>query len=69
MFGLSSQPKPVLLSGIQASGRLHFGNYFAAVKPNIELANSGEFAPYIFVADYHALTTVINKEDIKRGTF
>lgn len=69
MFGFSSQPKPVLLSGIQASGRLHFGNYFAVVKPNIELANSGEFTPYVFIADYHALTTVKNKEDLKRATY
>jgi tryptophanyl-tRNA synthetase len=68
MFGFSSQPKPVLLSGIQASGRLHFGNYFAVVKPNIELANSGEFVPYVFIADYHALTTVKNAEDLKRAT-
>lgn len=74
MFGLSSQPasqspKKVLLSGIQASGRLHFGNYFAVVKPNIELANSGEFIPYLFIADYHALTTVKNAKDLKRATY
>ena len=68
MFGFSSKNKPVLLSGIQASGRLHFGNYFAVVKPNIELANSGEFEPYVFIADYHALTTVKNGEDLRRAT-
>lgn len=68
MFGISSQHKPVLLSGIQASGRLHFGNYFAVVKPNIELANSGEFTPYIFIADYHALTTVKTGDDLRRAT-
>ncbi len=60
--------KKVLVSGIQASGRLHFGNYFAVVKPNIELANSGEYEPYIFVADYHALTTVKNGDDLRRST-
>ncbi len=69
MFGLSSKAtKPVLLSGIQASGRLHFGNYFAVVKPNIELANSGDFIPYVFIADYHALTTVKNGGDLRRAT-
>lgn len=60
--------KKVLVSGIQASGRLHFGNYFAVVQPNIELANSGEYEPYIFVADYHALTTVKNGDDLRRST-
>lgn len=68
MFGFSSKTKPVLLSGIQASGRLHFGNYFAVVKPNIELANSGEFIPYLFIADYHALTTVKDGNELKRAT-
>ncbi len=60
--------KKVLVSGIQASGKLHFGNYFAVVKPNIELANSGEYIAYLFVADYHALTTVKNAEDLSRAT-
>ncbi|MFA5131958.1 MAG: tryptophan--tRNA ligase [Candidatus Paceibacterota bacterium] len=60
--------KKILVSGIQASGRLHFGNYFAVVKPNIELANGDEFEPYIFIADYHALTTVKNAEDLRRST-
>lgn len=64
----SKVTKPVIVSGIQASGRLHFGNYFAVVQPNIELANSGEFTPYIFIADYHALTTVKNGEDLRRAT-
>lgn len=60
--------KKILVSGIQASGKLHFGNYFAVVKPNIELANSGEYEPYIFIADYHALTTVKNAQDLSRAT-
>lgn len=53
--------KKVLLSGIQATGKLHFGNYFGAMKQNIDLANSGEYEAYIFIADYHALTTVKDK--------
>ncbi len=51
----------VLLSGIQATGKLHFGNYFGAMKQNIDLANSGGYEAYIFIADYHALTTVKDK--------
>lgn len=50
--------KKVLVSGIQATGNLHFGNYFGAMKQNINMANSGEYESYIFIADYHALTTV-----------
>ncbi len=69
IFGtLEHMSKKILVSGIQASGKLHFGNYFAVVKPNIELANSGDYVAYLFIADYHALTTVKNAEDLRRAT-
>ncbi len=58
----------VLLSGIQATGKLHFGNYFGAMKQNIDLANSGDYEPYIFVADYHALTTVKDKNALRESS-
>jgi tryptophanyl-tRNA synthetase len=57
--------KKVLVSGIQATGKLHFGNYFGAMKQSIDLANSGEYESYIFIADYHALTTVKDKEALR----
>ena len=47
---------PVVLSGIQSSGRLHFGNYFGAIRQHIALQQEpGEH--FYFIADYHALTT------------
>jgi tryptophanyl-tRNA synthetase len=61
MFGFPSHNKRILVSGIQATGKLHFGNYFGAMKQNIDLGNSSEFEAYIFIADYHALTTVKDK--------
>ncbi len=62
MFGFSpKENKRVLLSGIQATGKLHFGNYFGAMKQNIDLGNNPEFDAYIFIADYHSLTTVKDK--------
>lgn len=60
--------KKILVSGIQATGKLHFGNYFGAMKQNIDLANSGEYEPYIFVADYHALTTVKDKNALRESS-
>lgn len=48
----------IILSGIQPSGNLHFGNYFGMMKPALELQDQG--SAYLFVADYHALTTVNN---------
>lgn len=45
-----------ILSGIQPSGSPHLGNYFGAMKQHIEMQK--EYECFIFIADYHALTTV-----------
>jgi len=45
-----------ILTGIQPSGKLHIGNYFGAMKPAAELQEQGE--AYIFIANYHAMTTI-----------
>jgi tryptophanyl-tRNA synthetase len=52
-----------ILSGIQPSGKLHIGNYFGMMKPAIELQEQGE--AFLFIADYHALTTVQNAETLR----
>jgi tryptophanyl-tRNA synthetase len=48
-------PKRVL-SGIQPTGRPHWGNYFGAIRQYIELQERNE--GFYFIADLHALTTV-----------
>ncbi len=48
--------KPVILSGIQPSGRLHIGNYFGALKNFVDLQNSDKYGCYFMLADLHALT-------------
>src|SRR5437868_11957849 len=45
-----------VLSGIQPTGRPHWGNYFGAIQQYIALQH--EDAAFYFVADLHALTTV-----------
>jgi tryptophanyl-tRNA synthetase len=45
-----------VLSGIQPTGRPHWGNYFGAIRQYIELQDEDE--SYYFVANLHALTTV-----------
>ncbi len=44
------------LSGIQASGKLHLGNYFGALRQFVQLQGTGE--TLFFIADLHALTTL-----------
>lgn len=48
--------KPILVSGIQPTGKLHLGNYLGALKNFVELQNSGKYECYFFVADLHSLT-------------
>jgi tryptophanyl-tRNA synthetase len=56
-----------VLSGITPSGsKLHIGNFFGAVKPQIELQEKiGE--TFYFMADLHALTTVQSKKVLEEN--
>ncbi|MFZ1075139.1 MAG: tryptophan--tRNA ligase [Minisyncoccia bacterium] len=60
--------KPILVSGIKPTGDLHIGNYFGAIRQQVELTKSGKYRPFIFVADYHALNTMQDAEEMKRRT-
>jgi tryptophanyl-tRNA synthetase len=48
--------KPILVSGIQPTGKLHFGNYLGALRNFVELQNSGNYDCFFFIADLHSLT-------------
>lgn len=54
-----------ILTGIKPTGYAHIGNYFGAIKPAIELSKNSDYDCYYFIADYHALTTLNNKEEMK----
>ena len=56
-----------VLSGMQASGRLHIGNLIGALNNWVKLQD--QYECYYFVADWHALTTgYAHPEDIKGST-
>jgi tryptophanyl-tRNA synthetase len=55
-----------ILSGIQPSGKLHLGNYFGMMKPALELQKEGQ--AFIFIADYHALTSVSDPRALRQGS-
>ena len=48
-----------VLSGIQPTGRFHWGNYFGAIRQYIDLQSADE--AYYFIANLHALTTIRDK--------
>jgi tryptophanyl-tRNA synthetase len=55
-----------VLSGIQPTGRPHWGNYFGAIRQYIDL--QGEQASYYFIANLHALTTVRDSKLLAQNT-
>lgn len=57
--------KKILLSGIQPSGALHIGNYFGALKQFVDMQE--EYDTRVFIADFHAITTVQDKDKLSIG--
>ncbi|MGH2305314.1 tryptophan--tRNA ligase [Campylobacter taeniopygiae] len=55
-----------VLTGIQPSGDLHIGNYFGAIKQMIDTQNTSEM--FIFIANYHAMTSLQNGEKLKENS-
>ncbi len=55
-----------VLSGIQPTGRFHWGNYFGAIRQYIDLQTEDE--AYYFIANLHALTTVRDAELLRQHT-
>lgn len=57
--------KKILLSGVKPSGRLHIGNYFGAIRQFLELQE--KYESYVFIADYHAMTTLQNGKEMSQN--
>lgn len=62
---MSKESKKILLSGIKPTGRVHIGNYFGAMKQFVDLQD--KYESYIFIADYHAMTTVQNRAELMQS--
>jgi tryptophanyl-tRNA synthetase len=56
-----------VLSGIQPTGRFHWGNYFGAIRQYIDLQNNEQ--AFYFIADLHALTTVRDPKELQEYSF
>ena len=55
-----------VLSGIQPTGRFHWGNYFGAIRQYIDLQNEDE--AYYFIANLHALNQIRDRDLLKQLT-
>ncbi|MBC8259826.1 MAG: tryptophan--tRNA ligase [SAR324 cluster bacterium] len=59
--------KPRSLSGIKPTGIPHLGNYLGMIKPAIQLQETHE--TFYFIADYHALTSMRDPEQLREHTY
>ena len=55
--------KKRILTGDRPTGRLHIGHYFGSLKKRVEMQESGEYDPYILIADVQALTDNFNNPE------
>tara|TARA_Y100000022_G_scaffold164810_1_gene148936 strand:+ start:107 stop:1096 length:990 start_codon:yes stop_codon:yes gene_type:complete len=61
-----SKTKKRVLSGIQPSGKLHLGNYFGMMSRMINYQDENDL--FCFIVNYHALTTIQDKTELKENT-
>ncbi|GAC1473038.1 MAG: tryptophan--tRNA ligase [Chloroflexota bacterium] len=55
------------VTGIKPTGTPHLGNYLGMIRPSLELAQ--RFEAFYFIADYHALTTVTDGQQMRDLTY
>ncbi len=58
--------KKRLITGFKPTGDIHIGNYLGVIKDLIDYEK--KFDTFVFIADYHALTTVKDKKELKKNT-
>lgn len=60
---------PRVLSGVQPSGALHLGNYSGAIQQHIALQHEYPGESFYFIANYHALTTIHDADDLLKQSW
>jgi tryptophanyl-tRNA synthetase len=60
--------KKRVFSGTRATGRLHLGNYFGAVKGYIALQNDPDYDCVYMAVDLHTITTPYDQKNLKQAT-
>ncbi|OMF23988.1 tryptophan--tRNA ligase [Paenibacillus sp. FSL H8-0259] len=57
--------KEIVLTGIKPTGKVHLGNYIGAIKPALQLAGAGDCTALYFIADYHGLTFIQDRDEFR----
>ena len=62
--------KKVILTGDRPTGKLHIGHYVGSLRERVKMQESGEYDPFIMIADQQALTdNARDPEKIRRSLF
>lgn len=60
--------KKVILTGDRPTGKLHIGHYVGSLRERVKMQESGEYDPFIMIADQQALTdNARDPEKIRRS--
>ncbi len=57
-----------VLTGVQSTGRPHFGNIMGAILPAIQMAENPENEAFLFIADMHSLTQIKDPKELHSNT-
>jgi len=57
-----------VLTGVQSTGRPHFGNIMGAILPAIQMAENPENEAFLFIADMHSLTQIKDPKELHANT-
>ncbi|AJC86043.1 tryptophan--tRNA ligase [Campylobacter sp. RM16704] len=55
-----------VITGLQPSGDLHIGNYFGSIKQMLNMQEENQM--YMFIANYHAMTSSFDGEKLKQNS-
>ena len=58
--------RPRVLSGIQASGGLHLGNYLGAIRNWV--ADQDDYENFLFIANLHSMTVAYESQELRART-
>ncbi|MEZ4798825.1 MAG: tryptophan--tRNA ligase [Flavobacteriales bacterium] len=58
-----------ILTGVQSTGVPHLGNILGAILPAIEMSNDPKNEAYLFIANFHSLTQIKDREVMMYNTY
>lgn len=59
----------IVLTGIKPTGKVHVGNYIAAIKPALQIAKDSDCTALYFIADYHGLTFIQDRNEFNELSY